>query len=786
MTESTPFGTPPEGEPATDAGRAGYEQTLMYKRPETYAFPERLHPEAVAISASELTALFLERWYETGAVPSAYRVDDMIINARERIQQLRINMPLGITNSHYYTPSAEERIAGLVPGTFWRELPPELQNDPSITIRQSDVKGPDGQPIRYWVKNGRDVGIFGYNRAEQIAFAAIGDPDKFRPRFAIGIDVKEEGSGGAKEKREALADQIEIYLNQIEAWNNLLAKVNEQEAFADDLDNYIIKEFFRIGKVKMRAKFYAEILNAPPTKEGFAGFGEKIQAAHEAWRNIAEGRAAVELTFRDPTLKNQENVRKETAVLPNPFAYGRNQGLLDLCARYVQLRISTEKPSKIGESEDKVGIQALEKRDNKAAAIAALVLFDHWDEDAAAALDILRNPETGTIEEAIMNIAIVDSTKLVAAPLRRQTEFYGFTDLKRKDNKRPHPREAGAPFTLRTLPYLHSHMLDVATVEVLAKNLDGKTKKIRVTVDQKAAGVRGNEGKRIIRTANGRRFSQIRQAERSDRAGNGDFWEFEVTGLGDKGIWDNIGVLVGKGDQTRVFETEKIEEMALKDPSTLSEAQREQIKMRLVEGTSSFPYEVPTSLLAYYAYASLYSEFTRTDFAKQYEEYIEINYAKTRKLNKQITLAVGVLKTAHQLSDDTVEQLEEYLRISLITGCLASYIRRDDTLARVGGNIEGQPQMHPNDAVITPDQKINIMQRAILGSRFVRTKSDKTGNLSWERPGDQKLFETLLINRDKAPLSPYDLSKVTGLEYFSKTQLEELKPLYSYLFPEEL
>lgn len=798
--DGPPGGPPgPDQEPGGDEERAQYEMSVGRVRPpDLREFAEQLEPGVVREYAHNLVQVWLERYVRYGEAPNKYQLDDVAVRAGSRLKILRKLMD---RPGYHFMP--EEVAAGLKPGFHRNEVPVEIQEDPSVDIVEREGRF-------YWVRKGTNgkedvLGLFmtdapmvqkldklnklQYGRAwlqndEGKAVDYKFDAKGFRARYFIGSVVAPDS---AKEKREGLAKEVEQQLHHIESWSNILTKTSEQDIFATDLDNYVEKQFLRVGKTIARTRHYAEIFNAPATREGFKPFGEKITAAYEAWREIAEGRAIATVGIADP--ESPDGTRRVSFVLPNLFAYSQNQGLRDLCMTYVQNRVVKEKPSDIQNPTDEVKVE--EDEDNRAAAMAAYIFMDHWDHDAASAIDVLRREDQGNfvVDAAVIEGAISDLFKLAHPTARRYNEFFGFTTIKEK-TRRPHPRVAGAPVTLKALPHLTSSFPESVTVDVLATNkATGKKDIIPVTIDQRAFGAVDNEGNRVLKKdeATGKQFTEITRAKNSGSKGETDKWVFEVTGLQDRRMWDSAQVVVKTDDDLLWFPLDAIKEMkvdAKKNPSKEERKLLQANKMRAALGASTNAQEIPYGLLNYYALTGVFNEFIRVDFLDQFNEYADADadYAKLRTLNKRVELGTKVLRTQHQLSDDTISQLEEFLRISLIAGACASIIKyeqKGDKTATVGREPEQQPPLHPQ-LTKAYEGVTEQMERAAFAARFVRTKTlDDKGNLGWQEPNDSKLFKHIITNRGKGPMSPWDVKF-----YFTESQLQELKPLYSFLFQE--
>lgn len=767
-------------------------------------FPELLDPRAVYVQGGEFVGQMTETYYETGEPMSPYIVKDSIRRVREKPELLR-----DIMETTAYSFTEDEIKSGLQERegrTEWLRIPDSFaarmslpDGDPNkIVLDKSDPDHP------HWIVNGihrpyADNKLY----RQQVQGNSNAKPD----RFYMGIEISGVTKEEARERRENLALSLEQQGKLVEAWDNLLNKVHEQDLFAASDESYIKQRFLRIGKVIMHARHYAEIFNAPPTREGLAPAGEKLSESLSAWTDTLQNKAVAEFEIQDPD--NPDRTLSVTRVLPNSHAYAMNWGMRELNSTYVQSRLQTRFDEHPPEGSDKDHFDHVRNKDNRRRAREGAILVDHFDLDAAYPFDIVWEPDGNgrmEIRSIVEEVAYVDSAKLTHPTARRIKERFG--DLlvasgnknrKNPESRRAHPRSSGSAVTLLLLPELSSDLLNVTSVETIAmnkadleekrRNPDKKVrqKKIKVTIDQKAFGARDTRsGKRVVMGAPeaGRRWSQVKRANKAETAGNEDVWVYEVTGLGDRSIWDEVQLSVQIDGETRMISREDIKKVT--PINTADRSARELMsagveKLDVVEGTTTNATEIPKGLLEFYAWSAIYSEFTRDDFMAQYDEYTSTNPAKLKSLGKQMGVAVNQLANAHQLSRDTVSQLEEFLRITLTAGCVASIVREGGKKAKQGSLSEEQSQVHPTSAVEL-EGAVKGMKRKILEAEFVRRKPgvDNKSELSWANDSDEQLFDYIIENRDKGPMSPWEINQ--HIKYFSDAQLEEMKPLYSLLF----
>ncbi|HLE49091.1 MAG TPA: hypothetical protein VI819_03640 [Patescibacteria group bacterium] len=737
----------------------------VYRTPEFMEFSLLNRSEDVRHDATEFRGFMIDQWYRRGESPNSYRVEQAITTARTREVRLIESIPMG-----NHVPTQAEKDAGLIAGKNYQVISPDA-------LKGGEIRR-DGQ---YWVRNGQRIGLFETNEEELNIYQSMGmDTDRMRPVLYLVTVVSEQE---ARAKREELALEIKTQAAQTEAWSNIAAKVGEQDTFATDLDAYVDQEFTRLGKVIVHGWSYREAFGAPPTREGFASFGDKAQTALEAFREVIDGKAVVTMGVR-----NDNGIIEEvTGVLPNPFAYKRNKGLMELTLKYVKERVSEENEilyNPLGDDAEKSkDFLVSNDRDNRNAALAGLLLLDHFDIDAASMVQLLQREDE--ISGYAMEGAFVDSFKLSNPTARRLSEYYGTILINKIEagKRRDFPRIPGS-LSLRLIPRLTTHFLEVTTVEVLAKNGRGEEGTIEVTLDQLAFGTKDEKNNRKIEEREGRRYSKVKRAEKSDSIGTGEIWEYELKGLGDEGVWDDISIVAkvntGKATELKAFPQSRVETMSTLPP----ENGRKDNLIEIIEGTNSLPYELPKGLLERYALMSVYKQFFRTDYAKMQQDFQDPAFLNS--LNKGISLGTKLLVSQFELSKDSVEQLEKFVRVSLLANYLGA-VSVKQTEAVTTGEKPEQQEAIPQGTLIR-NEYFKIML-AVKRSGFLKTtpigagqrvsgRSNSEDNLGsqdkLEQSEEDLLFE-LLERRDEAPLGPFDLN------YFSENQEKELSPL----FPQE-
>ncbi len=755
-------GINPQEQGEKDAQRRyEFEKMGLYRREEYHNFPERNNPEQVRHEAAKVREFWIDQWYRRGVAPYDFIVEQsIIIPGRYRVEQLTDSLPSGL-----YTPTEEEKAAGLVEGVHWKTLPKDFLLLPGVKTENRN-----GQEV--WTLNGKEIGLFGTDASEIQIYKDMGyDVSHLRPNLFIGREFTPEE---ATENREKLAKEIEVQTKQAEAWTNLLKKVIEQDIFASDLKAYVDDEFTRLGKEIMQGWAYGEIFNSPPTREGLAPFGEKLIVSLNAWREIIEGRAYTKLGFKDK--ETNETVFVEGRI-PNPFADSKNRRLIDISLGYVQARVNEEKPIQDKSKEEEKTLINANYKDNKTVALAGLLLMDHFDFDANAAKDVMKTiREEGEIDtQLVYETAFSDSAKLAVPRTQRMNSFLGYTedDPENAFKRRPHPRAAGSPISLRLTPNFASNFLEEVNVQVIGKRLEpkikngkeSKTKKIRLTLDQISEGTRDENGNRIVYPKDGKRYSIATRAEKSESKNKSDEFEYELRPLSDRSLWDDVSVVKVVGEGRKQFSFTDLNSWVIKSKEDYKGEPLPPV-IDYAKGTGSLPYEMPKGLFEKFVLNTIYSQFTRMDYDKMLEDYCNPQFLQG--LNKGITLGMSLLATQHQLSEDTQRDLEEFVRIALLANCAAAVLRNEAKVTG-GEKIEQQSQIVLGDMY---DRVIKPILASAMKARFVITEANDPAFVKLSREKDRRLLDEILTRRDEAPLGPFDL------HYFSKAQQAELEPLY--------
>lgn len=673
------------------------------------------------------------------------------------------------------------------------ELPISFKVEEEITVRRRGVPVPI--PVEVWYFAGRREGIL----------------DKERGRPVLITEIEVDGQD-AREKRLKLATEQDRSRKEVSAYANLLAKREEQHVFRWNETAYAEQMFKRFGKIIMLARHYKEILRSPETRPEFARFGRKIEIAYEALDDITEGRAVVEMM--DPATGEMKPY-----ILPNIFAYGQNKTLEELALYYMRERVSAEAPMRDdivpGENPD---LDAANEFDNYAASVVALFFADHWDLDSEKAFDLDYSPEGRINEIRQYAVGFGDFAKVQWVGLRRRKERFGDPLgqvgraglLASGKEKRPYRRAAGAPMTIGVLPQGPGNFLRALPLDVVATNKKtGKKKKIIIYGDQLAYGTHYHgeptpaqanrspkSAKRNVWFDGGRYWSEVRKANDSGKVRDEDVWVYEVVGLANL-PWDEIQLLFGDAGtmfglsihdinqiqvlhvdseadplqalQARIVDTNRTIKGDIKRNRGQGGLGAEHLNIAL--GTNTHAFEVPYRLASYYFYKAFYAEFIRTDYFKQWEEYVKTD--SLEKLNKAVEVALIFISNYNELSKDTAAKFERYLRVSLIAGLVTATLRRDET-APVGNIAESRQQVYIGKSTQEREELVNTA----LTQGFLLAKEGENKDVTWRYEEDQKLFRRIVRERESGkPLTPFDgrLDR-----FFTKRQQTELRRLYKF------
>lgn len=764
----------PLGQEQLDPQKLLEAQARMWGRQE---FHEQLSPQEVRVEAMVTVDGAINSYYEDGIAPNQYFYEHSLYpSVRKRIERIDVAIPEGRV-----TPTDEEIRAGLVAGSH--QIPVSI--DRVVKMMTEDNIVPDPQQ-GVWRKNGQRIAGYRDDRG-LVAILQGKSPSEVVPRNMYM--VYEVSPEAAQDNRDRLKEEIERQFLQIRSHVKFLNVVSYQDLLSKDVGNYAERRFLQVGGQWMVSRYIGEMLNAPESRPGLMPRGDKLTEAFDAWRDIMEGRAVVKFQKEDGT-------STEPMILPNPFAQKENWGLRQLCQDYVMKRIAQKREADIKNRNEHIYplpkyLETVDNEENKTIARLAELLADHWDFDAAYGIDVWKYP-TGESEWHMEGAYTDTAIKLYYPTIRMANERYGDNWFKVLEDSsklpdRDHPRKT-AVFTLKTLPQMSSHFLDVTMTDVVVTRPDGKREKQRVTLDQAAYGTRKPDGKREIITRGSKKYSILRKDGRS--------YEYEVVGLQNIN-WDDIQLLLIEktGNEKLVTDSfsrkkaqlQPVEMLDGDQPKTKRQLAAEGIRqLEFAMGTNTNADKIIKALFEYYMYLGVYKEFTRSDYGAQYKEYTA--GGKLKDLNKQISSAMVLPKIIHGLSKTTGEKLEEYCRISLCAGCVSNLVDQEGEKAKNSPNPDGQKQTDMK-APIDLKKHTTAMENAMLQTQFVRRRrtAPKVGvkenepNFEWESDKDRELFHWLINNRHLGPQSPFDLDK-NGMKYFTPNELEELKRAYHFLF----
>jgi len=566
-----------------------------------------------------------------------------------------------------------------------------------------------------------------------------------------------------RETREKLVATIRDSASEIMARKTVVEKLDEQLAFADDVDAYCVTAFTRAGKKRVNARQYGEILRTRETAGEFEPFGSKVAKAIEAFKEVAEGKAEVRLTKEDAERYGFEIEADEIqGTLPNIFALPLNFGLLELSMeKYVATRIGY----KIPETDE--AKRALEIKDNLDAAMTGYILFRHWDYPLVYALGtkgIGKALDPSDITEkdmSLVNLDIgrqgTDASKLIIE-MRRMMESSGGQEPYSKDETREHPRAAGALASLGCYPTLTAafpQLTMIEGVEITRQKPDGEQvkKRIKMTIDMLCFG----DGK-------------VQVLERVDENGNSlaeprlvgyDYEKIPLTKI----PWDKIVSIGYIEESARDARGRPITKIAL------TEEGKRALAVSL--GVNADAFEVPYKLEQYYAALWMFTNFMRTDFVNLYTE--ALGGGRTPdllvKMNKAIDVALSIMGEAYGLDEELTKKLNNYVRVVFL-GSIGSAI----TVMPKDMATTGPRRKRPQVSELSRKETIEVnLIRAAIVTGFLTTELTQEG-MSVVKEQEDLLKQ--IINRKIAP-TPNKLPT-----WFTRAELIRLAPLYPLIpFP---
>ena len=598
---------------------------------------------------------------------------------------------------------------------------------------------------------------------------------------------KEVGIDKDEKLRNKLIDELVSTKKELQARQNLVARVNEERAFEGDVEEYSVSYFLRGFKQSMDAKHYDTIFNSKETFKGMEAYGEKVEKAIGLWKRVAEGNAKIQVSDSSGVVKDKDG-NIEYKRLPNVFALPRNKGLFDaVIDNYIVPSIKRSGVGKDHNGKEKA-ILKLEEEDCRSAAVTALLLMWHFDLDVEYGVgkngymsDVVTAEDLANLTHEIIN----DLGKISYAEQRRASEWRGGPN--KKEGMREHPRAVGSPSTLGCLPRLTRSALHLMSTEVKAekfvKDENGDFKKVDVVYkyETDAKGRLITEGGKP-KIAKNKETGELETIDKISvsiadavwsggkvrRSENGKIveWQFNTVKFKDV-LWDDVRFLNGDKPVTSI------------EPVLLSDLTPEQIaeikKLKLIDfqsGVATNAIEVPYKLQVFLAYNYVFKPFMRTDYGKQYEE---ITRGDTLiKMNKGMDNALGLLQTAYNLDQELTQKLNDYLRVVFLGGIGASVIQRAANGIPEGANLENKAQTNQDSSSMRKNDFDTNIKGAAKACNFLTFKN---GVLDEKQ---SQLFTHIIENGRKAP-TPFELKNINNpalKDWFTEDELTILSVMY--------
>jgi hypothetical protein len=571
-----------------------------------------------------------------------------------------------------------------------------------------------------------------------------------------------------KEARERLVNTLKDAHEEMQARLALMNKVHEQLMFSTDVEVYLRDYFLRWGKTFLPSADYGIILNAKETHKGLVPFGEKVEAAFNAFLEIGRGEAEV-------TLENGKTKR-----LPNILGLPSNRGLLMFALeKYVLPKLEG-----LRKIEGQKELETLDNVDNFAAALVAFELFRHWDYDVYFCFGRKGGGESwarrrvmpGEWNEMALEIGAGsgDSAKAMWFEARRAAE-HGRIE-KGGVGRREHPREAGNPMSFGCYPMLTTHMLDIVTIQMpLSPEMVKQVREhMKVDGDQETKydeneGLfvleqRDRKGKLVARVKFGRKI-QISVHDRCYGKSVKIPVKVEMVDSRDPSL------IKEKKEEAVTLSYSGIPLRDIKwDDVELINADTDEEWLDFALGTPTDAYEIPYKLQGYYSFMGLYDQVMRTDFMKQHTEVVEGNLL--RKMNKQIQIALGLLASGFQLRESTVDKLSNYIRCVFL-GTLMAGVKWEKESGR---SLEAGPQVSEYGGSKRGDEAYTSLMAAARPCAFLNVvKKEEEDREKGKIEGEFDPAQVQLVKRIMDKRGPI-LPSQTG--WFNKEELEELAPLY--------
>ncbi|EKE06419.1 MAG: hypothetical protein ACD_19C00014G0033 [uncultured bacterium] len=602
-----------------------------------------------------------------------------------------------------------------------------------------------------------------------------------KPIFDDWSDKEKKGKINSDEGlRNELVVELTSTKRELQARQNLVARINEERAFEGDVEEYTVSYFLRGFKQSMDAKHYGTIFNSKETFKGMEAYGEKVETAMGLWKRVAEGNAKVIVRDSDGVVQERR--------LPNVFALPRNKGLFDaVIENYV---VPSIKRSNVGRDHNgkEKAVLKLEEEDCRSAAITALLLMWHWDLDVEYGVgkngymsDVVSPEDLANLTHEIIN----DLGKISYAEQRRASEWRGKPNV--KEGMREHPRAVGSPSTLGCLPRLTRSALHLMSTEVKAekfiKDENGLFKKVDIVykyeTDPKGRLIMEDGQPKIAKNKETGKLETVDKINVSiadavwskgkvKRSENGNVVEWRFSPVKFKNIlWDDVRFLNGENKIVSI------------EPVLMSDLTPEQIadikSLKLIDfqsGVATNAIEVPYKLQAFLAYNYVFKHFMRTDYGKLYEEITKNDLLI--KMNKGIDNALGLLQTAYNLDQELTQKLNDYLRVVFLGGLGASVIQRAANGVPEGANLENKAQTNQDISSMRKNDFDTNIKGAAKACNFLTFKDSVLDEKQ------SQLFKHIIEKGRKAP-TPFELRKMDDpilKDWFTEDELVILSAMY--------
>jgi|GEM_PF-3374403 len=572
----------------------------------------------------------------------------------------------------------------------------------------------------------------------------------------VSVQIPRPGYIEDKEQRENIAEELGRVREELQARMALLRKFYEQETFGGDLDQYA-QLFVKVGKEFLASRNYSIILNLGPTVEGLAPFGEKIEEAFRAWKDIGDGKAEVTI----------DGVTKK---FPNLFGMPANRGLLEIAMReYVIKRIADKAE---GRSHDQLtdSLLRLEEMDNRSAAILGLQLFRHWDYDANSAIASKREGMAvlfeGVFDMSDLNLEAgalsKDSVKLKYFEVRRQLD--ATSDGK---NPREHMRAGwGNPITRGCFPVLTAPALDIISCDMvlsqeqrstieneISGRLDPGEKadipyKTKMTIHDR---VFGNEGKRdedryrtdvevTVRCPNGETRKEVVNIA------------YQPTRLGDSQLWDSAQIII--------------------HPEFVNN--KDNKVWQFAFGAQTEAFEVPYKLQIFCVWRSIYQMVMSEKYKEQFKASIDVGGDNLLlKANRPWDVGLTILLESKGIRGELARKLNNYTRAVWLGGLAAAQVKGKD-----GAGPEEEGTLVQDSGETYLNQVLQELSNAAARTKFLPTET-KGADRGKVKGGWWGLVEEVARKRKAPRPSECFVGQARNRrKLFSEEEIDRLRILY--------